>query len=163
MKFQKILIGIDDSKYAENAAVHGFELARQFNSEVALVHIVEPMVTTPLNDTSMMGSIIPSLSSGTEEVEVINAQQEYSQKLINDTITKFGTGLTVTQFNEIGSTSDTIIDCAVQFRADLIVIGTHSRTGLDRFLMGSVAESVVRHSPVAVLVVPLTEAEAKQD
>ncbi|EHQ26787.1 universal stress protein [Mucilaginibacter paludis] len=161
MKFQRVLIGIDDSKYAENAAQYGFELARQFNAEVALVHIVEPVVTTPLNDSSMMGSIIPSLSGGVEEAEVINAQQEYSRKLINDTIDKLGSGLTVTQFNEIGSTSDTIIDCAARFRADLIVIGTHSRTGLDRFLMGSVAESIVRHSPVAVLVIPMKEEEAK--
>jgi nucleotide-binding universal stress UspA family protein len=60
----------------------------------------------------------------------------------------------------MGSTADTIIDCAAQFAADLIVIGTHSRSGFDRLLMGSVAESVVRHSPVAVLVVPLSEQES---
>jgi nucleotide-binding universal stress UspA family protein len=160
MKFQRILIGIDDSRIAENAAEHGFELARQFNAEVALVHIVEPIVSTPMNDASMVGSFIPSLGSGMQDVEVMNTQQEYSKKLLNDTIDKFGAKLVVTQFNEFGSTAETIIDCAVQFRADLIVIGTHSRTGFDRFLMGSVAEYVVRHSPVAILVVPMKDEEA---
>jgi nucleotide-binding universal stress UspA family protein len=159
MKFQKILIGVDDSRFAENATQYGFELAHQFKAEVALVHIVEPVITTPANDTSMMGSLIPGIGTGADEVELINSQQTYSQKLISDTIDRYGNGLTVTQYNEMGDTADTIINCAAQFKADLIVIGTHSRTGFDRFLMGSVAESVVRHSPVAVLVVPM-KAEA---
>jgi nucleotide-binding universal stress UspA family protein len=157
MEFQKILIGIDDSKYAENAARYGFELAHKFNARVGLVHIVEPIITTPVNDTSMMGTLIPSLSTAVEDVEITNVQEQYSKKLIDDTIAKYGTGLQVTQFNEFGSTADAIIECAAQFGANLIVIGTHSRTGLDRFLMGSIAESVVRHSPVAVLVVPLAD------
>ena len=158
MEFQKILIGIDDSKYADNAARYGFELAHKFNARVALVHIVEPViVTTPVNDTSMMGSLIPSISTGVEEVEIANIQEQFSQKLISDTIAKYGENLQITQFSEYGSTAEALVECAAQFNADLIVIGTHSRTGLDRFLMGSIAESIVRHSPVAVLVVPLTE------
>jgi nucleotide-binding universal stress UspA family protein len=160
MKFQRILIGVDDSKVADNAMQQGFELAHQFKAEVALVHIVEPIVSTPMNDTSMMGTLMPSMgSSGVADVEIINSQQEYSKKLLNDITEKYGDGLVITHFNELGSTQETIIDCAAQFNADLIVIGTHSRTGFDRFLMGSVAEYVVRHSPVAVLVVPLKAEE----
>lgn len=159
MMFQKILIGVDDSKYAENATQYGFELARQFNAEVALVHIVEPVVTTPANDTSMMGNLIPSIGTGEAELEIMDAQQTFSQRLIDDTIKKYGEGLVVTQYNETGNTADSIINCATQFGAGLIVIGTHSRSGFDRFIMGSVAESVVRHSPVAVLVVPMKPEE----
>ena len=44
-----------------------------------------------------------------------------------------------------------------QFSADLIVVGTHNRTGLDRLIMGSVAENVVRHAQVPVLVIPFKE------
>ena len=54
--------------------------------------------------------------------------------------------------------ADGIIQCSKDFGADLIiVIGTHSRTGFDRLLMGSVAEDVVRHSEIPVLVVPFEE------
>jgi nucleotide-binding universal stress UspA family protein len=162
MKFQKILIGIDDSKFAENAAQYGFELAHKFNAEVGLVHIVEPIVSTPVNDTSMMGTLMPSIGFGVEDAELSNAQQDYSKKLLDDMVDRFGGGLVVTQFNEFGSTGETIISCATQFNANLIVIGTHSRTGFDRFLMGSVAEYVVRHSPVAVLVVPIKPEEKAQ-
>jgi nucleotide-binding universal stress UspA family protein len=65
--------------------------------------------------------------------------------------------LKVTYFTEYGLTADSILKCGSEFNADLIVVGTHSRTGLDRFFMGSVAEHVVRHSHVPVLVVPLKE------
>jgi len=158
MKFEKILIAVDDSKFAQNATQHGFELAHQFGAAVALVHIVEPVMSTTTNDTSMMGSMIPGLgTAGLEEVQILDAQQSYSQKLLNDTAERYGEGIAITQYNEMGSTSETIIDCAAQFGADLIVLGTHSRSGFDRFLMGSVAESVVRHSPVAVLVIPMAE------
>jgi len=60
----------------------------------------------------------------------------------------------VTHFTDYGSTADGIIHCAKEFGADLIVIGTHNRHGLERLLMGSVAEHVVRHADVPVLVVP---------
>jgi len=155
MKFQRILIGIDDSKYADNAAQYGFELAHTFKAEVALVHITEPVVMSQTTDPGMAGSLIPSI--GTNDLEVLNIQEEYGSKLVENTIKKYAGDLQVTQFNEFGSTADAILGCITQFNADLVVLGTHSRTGFERFIMGSVAEDVVRHSPVAVLVVPLKE------
>jgi len=157
MKFEKILIGIDDSKYSENAARYGFDLAHTYNAQVGLVHITEPVVISQPTDPSMVGSIMPTF--GVDEPEILNVQQEYSSKLIEDTIKKYADDLHVTQFNEFGSTTDAILDCIARFDADLVVLGTHSRSGLDRFFMGSVAEDVVRHSPVPVLVVPLKEEE----
>ncbi len=152
MKFQRILIGIDDSKYAEHAAEYGFELAHAFKSEVGLVHIVEPMVMSQTNDPGILGSMTASV---VPEMEIYNIKSEYSENLISHTIKKFAGDLQVSHFNEFGSTAEGIIDCANQFKADLIVIGTHSRTGLDRFFMGSIAEHVIRHSSVPVLVVPM--------
>lgn len=153
MKFQRILIGIDDSKYSENAAEYGFDLAHAFKAEVALVHITEPVILSQPADPGMVSSIMPGL--GIQDEEMINIQQEYSSKLIENTIKRLAGDLQVTQFNEFGSTANAIIDCIARFNADLVVLGTHSRTGLDRFFMGNIAEDVVRHSPVAVLVVPL--------
>lgn len=152
MKFQRILIAIDDRKYSKHAAEYGFELAHTFKSAVALVHIVEPVVMTQPSDPSMLGSLVPGLGSETVEVEKI--QEESSKKLLEQTVNTLGKGLDVTQYSELGSTADTIINCANQFKADLIVIGTHKRSGLDRLLMGSVAESVLHHSPIPVLIVP---------
>jgi nucleotide-binding universal stress UspA family protein len=62
-------------------------------------------------------------------------------------------GLSVSAVLKTGSAPEAILDAAADERADLIVIGTHGRTGLTRLVIGSVAERVVRMAPCPVLVV----------
>lgn len=155
MKISKILIGIDDSKFAEYAASYGFDIARTFNAHVGLVHIVEPAITPETPTDSLLG--MPTNAADFNEMNLLDIQKEHAENIIDRTINKYGNGLQVTHFNEYGSTADGILSCSKEFKADLIVIGTHGRSGIDRLLMGSVAESVVRNSHVPVLVVPLVE------
>jgi nucleotide-binding universal stress UspA family protein len=154
MKISKILIGIDDSKYAEHAAEYGFDLAHKFNAEVGVVNIIEPMLVpqTGAGIDPLLGSGLASTMA--EDMEIMDIQKSHSGTVVENIVKKLGGDMQVTHFNEYGSTADGIINCSKEFGADLIVIGTHSRSGLDRLLMGSVAEHVVRHSEVAVLVVP---------
>lgn len=156
MTITKILIGIDDSKYAEHAAAYGFDIARKFNAEIGLVNIIEPVVlpsarigTDPLMDNTL-------LSSGAGELEIMDIQNVHAADLIDSTIKKFGEGLQIAQFTGYGSTASGIIECVKEFGADLIVVGTHKRSGFDRLLEGSIAEHVVRHAEIPVLVVPFS-------
>jgi nucleotide-binding universal stress UspA family protein len=154
MKITKILIAIDDSNIAEHAAAYGFDIARKFDAKVGLVNIVEPAMLPPISSTAdpIMG--LPVEGTAMESVELLDIQKNKSEDIVNQTVQKLGVGLEVTHFNEFGATVDGIIKCSKEFGADLIVIGTHNRTGLDRFLMGSVSEHVIRHSEIPVLVVP---------
>jgi len=156
MKISKIIIGIDDSKFAEYAASYGFDMAKAFNAHVGLVHIVEPAVApvTP-TDTIIGMPMQDNVFTGIEQTEIMHIQDEQADNIITRTIKKYAGDLQVTHFNEYGSTADGILNCSREFKADLIVIGTHSRSGIDRLLMGSVAESVVRNSEIPVLVVPM--------
>ena len=154
MMISKILIGIDDSKYAEYAAAYGFDVARKFNAAVGLVNIIEPVILPQMAqgaDSLVWGSL-PETNTG--EKEIMDIQKVHANEIVDNTIKKFAQELQVTHFTEYGSTADGIIDCAKEYGADLIVIGTHNRSGLDRLLMGSVAEHVIRHATVPVLVVP---------
>jgi nucleotide-binding universal stress UspA family protein len=154
--FKKILIGIDDSKFAKHATKAGFDLAKQFGAAVGLVHIIEAAyLPGPVSDTTLG---MP-LETGTNlaSLELMDIQTHISDDIIANTIKEYGEGLEVTHFTDYGSTADGIINCSKEFNADLIVIGTHSRTGFDRLFMGSVAEHVVRHAEMPVLVVPLVE------
>ncbi len=153
MKIKKILIAIDDSKFSENAAGYGFDIARLYQAQVGLVNIVEPIVFQQTGNDVIMGT--PFDTNIVNDTELIKAQTESAENILEKTIKKLGEGLQVTQFTNYGSTAEGILECSKQFSADLVVLGTHSRTGLDRLLMGSVAEHVVRHSEVPVLVVPL--------
>jgi nucleotide-binding universal stress UspA family protein len=156
MTIKKILIGIDDSKYAEHAAEYGFEIARKFKAAVGVVNIVEPAVLPQMmaGADPIMGMI--SHVTGPEEMELLDIQKNQSENIVEQTIKKFGSDIQVTHFTEYGSTADGIISCSKEFKADMIIIGTHSRSGIDRLLMGSVAEHVVRHSEIPVLVVPFS-------
>ncbi|MCJ8211880.1 universal stress protein [Mucilaginibacter sp. RS28] len=156
-QFSKILIGIDNSKYAEHAAKQGFDLARTFNATVGLVHIVEPVFVPNTNVDTTMGMPLEPTLSPVVEMEMLDAQNKASDNIIDKTIAQYGEGIEVTHFKDYGDTADGILNCAKEFHADLIVIGTHSRSGFDRLLMGSVAEHVVRHANVPVLVVPFVE------
>lgn len=152
---KKILIGIDDSKYAENAAKYGFKLAETLDAHVGLVNILEPLAIPMAGSGAdeILGTSIQGV--GAPDIDIIEAQNDISKNIIESTIKKYAGKTQVTQFNEYGTTGEGIISCSLEFKADLIVIGTHERTGLDRLFSGSVAEYVVRHSTIPVLVVPM--------
>jgi nucleotide-binding universal stress UspA family protein len=151
---RKILIGVDDSKFAEHAAKYGFELATSLGAHVGLVHIVEPMAI-PLASSGaneILGT--PMQGLGVNDMAVLDAQTDIGQTILENTARKFAGKLEVTNFSEFGSTADGIISCSLEFNADLIVIGTHSRSGFDRLISGNIAEDVVKNSTIPVLVVP---------
>jgi nucleotide-binding universal stress UspA family protein len=153
----RILIGVDDSTYAEHAAKYGFNLAETLNAHVGLVHIIEPMAipTAATGTDEVLGTPIQLADSS--DTELLHVQQEIAENILERIAKKYGGKTDVSHFNEYGSTGEGIISCSQSFKADLIVLGTHQRTGLDRFLSGSIAEFVVRHSQIPVLVVPVKE------
>jgi len=157
MKIQRILIAVDDSKYAEHAAEYGFELAHTYKAEVGLVNIVEPVIVPAAGPDMVTGAIFET--SAGPDPELLNIQKQASENIIERTTRRLAGDLNVSQFSEFGSTADGILECAAQFAADLIVIGTHSRSGLDRLLVGSIAEDVIRHSNVPVMVIPFEEVD----
>ncbi|MDB5023201.1 MAG: putative universal stress protein [Mucilaginibacter sp.] len=155
MTIHKILIAVDDSKYAQHAAEFGFDLARTYKAEVGLVSIVEPIIY-PVSGTDTITGV-PVEGSNIDEAAMLKIQSESAENMMQQTKKMLAGDLQVTQYTEFGLTADGILKCGKEFNADMIVVGTHSRTGLGRLFMGSVAEDVVRHSHVPVLVVPLRE------
>ena len=161
MVIKKLIIAIDDSKHAEHAAEYGFDIARRFGADVGLVNIIDPAVMPQMTASAdpIMG--MPIQGMGIEEMELMDIQKNQSENIVDSMIDKLAGDMPVTHFTEFGSTAEGIIRCSKEFNADLIVIGTHSRSGFDRLFMGSVAEHVVRHSEVPVLVVPMKESESR--
>jgi nucleotide-binding universal stress UspA family protein len=156
MKIKKILIGIDDSIYARNAAAYGFDIARSGNAAVGLVHIIEPAAyPVDSNDSITSLSVDPMLAM--QQADMTDLQTEQSAVVIENIIKEFAGELHVTTFTEFDITADGIIRCAKQFGADMIVVGTHKRSGLDRLFIGNIAADVVKNSDIPVLVVPFAE------
>ena len=156
MEFRKILIGIDDSRQSEKAAVYGFALAKSLGATVGLVEVVEPIMIAPVN-SGLVGGEMDMLNTTLPPMEIIDAQESSAKTVMQRFVAMYGEEHNITQFLENGDAATVLIDTAIKFNADLIVVGSHGRSGFNRLLSGSVAEDVSRHSEIPVLVVPLKE------
>ncbi|GAB1462151.1 universal stress protein [Pedobacter sp.] len=144
MNFKRILIAVDNSTCAEKAAKTGYEMAALYHAEVALLNIVEP--APPLAN--------PDFGFAPAIVDIYDSNLENSHILLKEIENKFGNNTTTTYLSVLDTATNGILQQSEEWRADLIVIGTHGRTGLNHFLMGSVAEHVARKSACPVLIVP---------
>ena len=149
MEFKKILIAVDNSTCAEKAAKAGYEMASKFNAEIALLNIIEPMPTNLGTDFTLAPVFL----------EMYDNSEENSHVLLKEMENKYGNGIATTYLSTMDTASHGIIQQAEQWNAELIVIGTHGRTGINHLLMGSVAESVARKSSCPVLIVPNKDEE----
>ena len=141
--YQEILIPTDGSEPSQKAAQHGLTLAKEMNASVSALYVGEVM-----HIPSPVPGPVPIMME--EQGEVL---REAGQKIVDDVVEKGKKiGVTVTPMVVIGHPADQIIKQAEDY--DLVVMGTMGKSGLSHLLMGSVAEKVVRHSPVPVLVVP---------
>lgn len=140
---KKILIAVDDEKSGKIIAKAGLLLAKQLKAKVALLSVVD---TVALMTT---GGISPYELIEHLEIEVKKDQQILLEKVFKEEPAKV--------FVEKGNPFDEIIKTAEEWKADLIVIGTHGRKGFPRLVLGSIAEKVIRHSTKPVFVVPIND------
>ncbi|WP_134089333.1 universal stress protein [Olivibacter sp. XZL3] len=152
---QRILIAVEDSKYSENAVRYGYHLAQAFNGEVALVHVIDPPTS------STYGAVDPIMGVNPVYIPEINeVQQQASEDLLNRLAMLWPNGeQSVTKISKLGQPRKEILETANEWRADLIVLGTHGRTGFDHFISGSVSEEVARHAICPVVIVPYKDVE----
>jgi nucleotide-binding universal stress UspA family protein len=141
----KILLAIDDSKFSQAAIEALTAQAKPKETEVRVLHVIEPIPVYP--DGQAWGY-------GPESVLVSQEQRKEAEGLVARAgQTLRDTGFKVTTAIGEGNPRVVIIDSAAQWPADLIMVGSHGRKGLDRFLMGSVSEAVARHARCSVEIV----------
>ena len=141
--FSKILVPIDFALHSVAAVARAVELGRPTNAEVVLVYVYEPVdypvpaglvEFPPVQLERMTEELRKRLEAARQGAEAA-ASRPISSRLL------------------YGHAAETIIEVAEQEGFDLIVMGTHGRTGVGRWVMGSVAEKVVRNAKCAVLTV----------
>jgi universal stress protein A len=151
--FNRILVPTDFSEPSDAALDYARALADKFGATLHLLHVIEPgSMAGAVSNEAYLGT-----SPGIYEVLVKEAQAKFAHCVFPADRAKYGATTEVMT----GVTADTIIDVAADQHMDLIVMGTHGRTGLAHLLMGSVAEHVVRTAPCPVLTVrqaPVAEA-----
>ena len=146
MTYKRILVPVDGSPTSKKGMQEAIRLARSSRARLRLLHVVEQTVAFSAPEVAIdLGPILDSLrAAGKRRLAGIERRVRRSGvKLDTALVENFGMRV-----------ADAVIAQARRWRADLIVMGTHGRRGLQRALIGSDAELVVRYSPVPVLLVP---------
>lgn len=144
--YSRILVPIDGSETSAQGLREATKLAKALGSSIRLIHIIDSMsmlsATTGVADYA---SIAESLRQAAELMLAETADQ----------VKKEGVENVLTTLVEAGSmaTGECVVQKAQEHNAELIVCGTHGRRGLERLLIGSDAEYIVRHANVPVLLI----------
>jgi nucleotide-binding universal stress UspA family protein len=162
--YENILYPTDGSGGAEVALAHAKELAEMYDATVHVLTVIEtPHVVggmageTGTGESQGMssnpGGTGGGMASGPQSAdEVQTEREEGARAVVAEAAESFGAVETVTSV-KVGSPYENVIEYAEENDIDLIMMGTHGRTGLDRYLLGSVTEKVVRMSDVPVVTV----------
>ncbi len=142
-EFRNILFATDFSESSDHAFQYAISLAKNFQARLIIVHVINEPV-------DLRGFYVPHISFDKLEEEIEQGAQKMMEKFCRTHVRDFDNYET---FILPGIPYDEIIKKGVELAADLIVMATHGRTGLDHMLFGSTAEKVVRKSPIPVMTV----------
>jgi nucleotide-binding universal stress UspA family protein len=137
----RILLGVDDSNFAPTLVRAIAAQFRADDTDVMVLHVLQPIGPPP-----------PQMGPGyaPELAEDNKLAQELVQRTANDLR---AAGFKAETMVGVGDIREGIIDSAADFRADLIVVGSHGQRGIQRFLLGGVSEFVARHAHCSVEIV----------
>lgn len=143
--YSRILVPVDGSSCSQKGLTEALKLAIPLKARIKLIHVVNELIMEPaLAPSEYFGRLLQSMRA-TGQAILSEAQVSARQQ---------GADVEVELLETIGGrASESIVAAAEQWRADLIVMGTHGRRGISRLAMGSDAELVVRSTPVPVLLV----------
>ena len=142
--FKHILVPIDGSATAQLAVDKAIALARAFGSQVTAIYVIDPYPFTGVGTDFAYGQA-EYLSAATAEA---NTAIKTAKKALQ------AAGLSVqTSVIEAHTVWRGIVESAVSMQTDLIVIGSHGRSGLEKLVLGSVTQAVLSHTHLPVLVV----------
>jgi nucleotide-binding universal stress UspA family protein len=142
--FRKIMVATDGSELVKRAVHTAIEIARLSEAKLYAVHVITPggydSITTSRNEKWKRTIEEQLMTEGREATAYVENAGRTANVEVESVILE-------------GSPANEILDFAERKYIDLIVVGTHGKTAIQRFLIGSVSENVVRHSKRAVVVV----------
>ena len=145
VEFTHILCPTDLSESSVRPLTYAAALTRWYKAQLTVLHVVptfEPMLVRSA-----------SLDDAVQMISPVSREEVLAE--LRRVVDTAGAGSSdATLAAEAGDPSRTIVDQAVAIPADLVVMGTHGRSGFERFMIGSVAEKVLRKAPCPVLMVP---------
>ncbi len=150
---KKVLIALDNHSNYNLVSSKGSELARALAASIVLLHVFPDTITTSPNAFSglypMIGTI--DIEQGLKLAEQLDKESKRFLNQVKEEINEKDAEI----YTGEGDVANVILETATNCKADIIVIGSHSRTGIDKILMGNVAKQVLKHSNLPLFIVPV--------
>ncbi len=142
--FKHILVPVDGSRTAQMAVDKAIAMAKAFGSQVTVIYVIDPYPFTGVGTDFAYGQAEYLSAATTEANEAVkNAKQSFAAAGIN----------AATSVVEAHTAWRGIVEAGESLKTDLIVMGSHGRRALEKLVLGSVAQAVLSHTKLPVLVV----------
>jgi nucleotide-binding universal stress UspA family protein len=152
--YKKILVPLDGSEFSECSLEHVKAIVSGCRvPETILLRVIEPLSTETVSALAMAGDDLLRKAELDNQAEARNYIVKIKNELAND-------GLKAEAVVVDGSAAEEILNYAKNNKVDLIVMTTHGKTGISRWFFGSVAQKVLQHSPVPILMISLSSCRA---
>ncbi|MUP45726.1 universal stress protein [Gramella sp. BOM4] len=149
---EKVLIGMDYNPSSEQVARKGYELAKRLGAEVCLIHVLADVSYYGVNYPTFMG--YEGYNEMQVDLNVISELRNVAKDFIDTAAKHLNDESVITHMAE-GPTSTAILEYAKKWNADMIVMGTHSHSVLEKVLMGTTASRVLEKTEIPVYMVPI--------
>ena len=157
---KKILIALDYDPTAQKIAETGYAFSKSMSAQVILLHVISDYVYYSSLDYSPILGYDSFSNLGMLQTNTVEELQKAAQNYLDTTKQHLGDETIQTVVKD-GDFGEMILETAKELGVDIIVMGTHGRRGLDKILMGSVAEKVLRHSSIPLFIIPTKKTEEK--
>jgi len=154
---KKVLIGIDYNPNSEGVVRKGYELAKKLGAEVCLIHVLADVSYYGVNYPSFMG--YEGYNEMAVDLNVISELREVARDYV-ETAAKHLNDPGVTTHMAEGPTSAAILNYAEEWKADMIVLGTHSHSVLEKVLMGTTASHILEKTKIPVYLIPIKKEDS---
>lgn len=150
---KKVLIALDYDPSSLKVAEEGYTLAKAMGAEIILLHIIEEPVYYSSTEYSPIMGFNDYVGLGAFQLDSIHGLQKAAQHFL-DKIKLHLADETINTAVKDGETAETILSTAKDMKADMIVIGSHSRKWLENIVLGSVAEDVLKNIQIPLFIIP---------
>jgi nucleotide-binding universal stress UspA family protein len=145
IEIRRILCPVDFSDHSRRALDHAIAIARWYQATVTVVNVFSPAPVAAMGPSPMVFE--PIVLTQVDRDQLLAALEAFAHA-------ESAPGITIDAVVREGNTAGEVLEQAASMKADLLVIGTHGRSGFERRLLGSVAEKVLRKVSCPVMTVP---------
>jgi nucleotide-binding universal stress UspA family protein len=155
-KIKKVLITLDYNQSAQKVAEVGYEIAHSMGAEISILHVlVDPIYYSDPAYSPIVG-FSGHLACTPEILDSMDALKTVVQVFLDKIKHHLGDDNIITIIKN-GDYSDTILQTSIDMKADMIIMGSHSQKWLEKIVMGSVSENVLKCSNLPILIIPTSK------